>query len=145
MRKGQIFTMDLFLAYSLFMILMLLLFVFSANIVYLMEAREFNDRIQQRIIYAEDYLVYSEKYNTEPYLFNATAIDAFFAQNDTQIRDELQFQEMNYSIQVIQLNGGVVKLEAGSVPDREETAVSLQRFVMYQSQKSKLVVTLWEQ
>jgi hypothetical protein len=140
--RGQMFTLDLFAAYGVFMLMMLFILALSSWLVIGMVQRESTDGMMREAITAADYIVYGP-YAAGPYDLDKPAIDALFAKSDDAIADELQLSR-NFSIKVIQINGGVVKLEAGAEPTKPEMAIGLERRVRYQSQNAKLVVMLWQ-
>jgi len=144
MRKGQVFTIDLFNAYAIFMVVLLVLSILISQMFITMVNEKEYDEVQLAIINAQDYLCMSEKFTQMPYDFDEQEIGAFFAQTEDEIKGELNFERYNYSVKVVQINGNVVQLEAGEDAQDYDRASILTRIVRYKEQDHRLVVKLWK-
>lgn len=140
--RGQMFTLDLFAAYGVFMLIMLFILALSSWVAIGMVQRESTDSMMREAMTAADYLTYNGVYTTRPYELNNSSINAFFGQTSEAIADELQLSR-NFSIKIIQLNSGQVRKSAGAEGTKPTMAVSLERRVIYSNQPAKLVVMLW--
>lgn len=144
MRRGQVFTIDLFNAYGVFLLIMMLMMFMGLWVAGSLYDAEKNDEMHLRAMYAMDYMVYNDNLTYEPYHFRKADIDAFFSQGETGIRDTFKFGNYNYSMKVIQINGDVTKLEAGNESDSPKRAVALQRIARYDNQNAWVRVVIWE-
>ena len=141
--KGQAFTMDLFVAYTVFMILMLIVTTMSLWVAGTITAKESVDAMSLRAIAGLDYLCYGDNFTDEPYKLKTGEVQWFFGQSDGEIRDALH-PGWNYSLKLTWLNGTTV-LSAGGEMAKADTVVSFERVVYYDNNRGKLLMSIWEE
>ncbi|MCD6522576.1 MAG: hypothetical protein J7K68_02420 [Candidatus Diapherotrites archaeon] len=144
MRRGQLFTLDLFNAYAIFLVVMLIITLLIASVFSMSASKQQYDELLKVVLHAEDYLTYSSDLNDVPYKFNKEKIDTFLALPDDTLRDKLGIYGYNYSIKITQIVGNTVRAEAGTDTNDYDMAVSLSRVVMYDNTECLLVVKVWK-
>ena len=139
--KGQVFTMDLFIAYSIFLVMMLLISAMGLWVSNTIREKDLTDAMGARAIAGLDYLCYSDNYTYAPYKLNVSAVDGFFAQGDSAIRNELG-PGWEYSLKLLWLNG-TEALSAGSMDYSADKVMAYSRMVYYGGEPAKLVMSVW--
>ena len=139
--KGQVFTMDLFIAYSIFLVIMLLISAMGLWVSGTIREKDLTDAMSARAVAGLDYLCYSGEYTYAPYYLNKTAVDGFFAQGDSAIRSELG-PGWNYSIRMQRLNGTDIA-SAGSYNYGAEKIMAFSRIAYYGGEPVKLIMAVW--
>ena len=142
-RKGQAFTADLFTAYTIFVIILLMIMGVAVWVANTLHEIEENDKMQRLAISAADYMVYSSNFTTEPYVFNKTRIDSFLSKSEGELSSIFHFENYNYTIRIEQVNRAGL-IQAGNSTTEPEKAIVAERIVRYNNQNSRLVVTLWQ-
>lgn len=140
--KGQVFTMDLFTAYAIFMVMLLAISMMAFWVSSTILSKERTDDFSMGSVSALDYLCYGDDYTDAPYLMDKTAIDAFFAQSADDVRDELK-PGWNYTLKLEWINGTGIH----TVGDTDYTAddvISYHRYVYYNGDAAELIMMIWE-
>ncbi|MFC2174495.1 hypothetical protein ACFLQ2_01365 [archaeon] len=143
MKKGQAFTMDLFVAYTVFMIVMLVITLMSLWVGSAIHEKEEVDAMSLRAIAGLDYLCYSDNFTDEPYKLKTPEVQWFFSQSDDAVRDALR-PGWNYSLELNWLNGTTL-LSAGGYMSKADRVVSFERLVYYNDNRAKLIMSVWEE
>jgi hypothetical protein len=144
MRRGQAFTMDLFSALTIFLIVMFLVLLFAGWIVAM---QAFNDRLfklEGQVITAEDYITLSGDTASSPYVLNKAAVGTLFGKSQSDIITQFSFTAANYSMKIIRLNDSATVLSSGYNSTQSEYSVAIDRFVVYDGQPSVLRVEAWQ-
>ncbi len=144
MRKGQVYTMDLFAALSVFMLIMFMVMSFAG---WLATMKEFNRQmfeLERQVITAEDYITLGDEMSDEPYVLNKAAVDGLFAMSPADIIARFRFTATNYSMKLIRLNDSKPVLSSGYNSTASKSSVSIQRFAVYDNEIHALRLELWE-
>ncbi|MCK4327104.1 MAG: hypothetical protein KAW41_01370 [Candidatus Diapherotrites archaeon] len=141
--RGQVFTIDLFTAYTVFMIVMLVITLMALWVGSAIQAKEKVDSMSLRAIAGLDYLCYGDNFTEEPYKLEKGPVDWFFSQSNAEVRDTLR-PGWNYSLKLNMLNGTTM-LSAGGELAKADTVVSFERLVYYNNTRSKLLMSIWEE
>ena len=139
--RGQVFTMDLFVAYGVFLVIMLLISAMGLWVSTTIREKDLTDAMSSKAIAGLDYLCYSGNYSYAPYQLNKTAVDGFFSQGDSIIRNELG-PGWDYSMKLLWLNGTEIEA-AGSYDHSADKIMSFSRLVDYDGVPAKLVMSIW--
>ena len=141
--RGQAFTLDLFAAFGVFLVMLLLILVMSLWVADAIVTKEKADSMGSRAMAALDYLCYGEEYTTAPYMLDGDAIDAFFAQADEEVAAELR-PRWEYSLKLQWLNGTDIHV-AGAEDPRAANVIAYGRIVNYRGNSTRLIMGLWEE
>jgi len=133
--------MDLFIAYGIFLVIMLLISAMGLWVSSTIKEKDLTDAMSAKAIAGLDYLCYSDGYTYAPYYMDKGAVDGFFAQGDAAIRSEIG-PGWNYSIKMQWLNGTEIA-SAGSIDYSADKIMSFSRIAYYDGQPVKLVMSVW--
>ena len=140
--KGQIFTMDLFAAYGVFLIILLIITAMAFSTANMIVNRDKYDEMGARAIAGLDYLCYGDNFTYEPYKLKTEPVQWFFGQGSDYVYNTLK-PGWNYSLQIVWANE-TAALSAGSKNSRAGTSISFERVVYYQGQQAKAVMVVWD-
>jgi hypothetical protein len=138
---GQIFTLDIFSAFGIFMLIMFLILIVSTWAALTAREIQLRDSMTREALAASDVLVYSPNYTTSPYRLNSTAMTAFTTMGGG-VAGVLKFSN-NFSIKVVRLNDSSVIHSVGTEPRSARTVVAVERRAYYNDTDVKLIVTVW--
>ncbi len=143
MKKGQIFAMDFFIAYVIFLLVMLFMTATMLSIAGSMNNKIKIDDMTKRSLSGLDYLCYGENFSYEPYHLKKDSIDWFFSQTDEEISNTL-LPGWNYSLKLNDINGANIHT-AGSQSFTADQSLSFERVVYYNEERGKLVMAIWDE
>jgi len=140
--KGQIFTMDLFAAYGVFLIILMIITAMAFSVANMIVNRDKYDEMGARAIAGLDYICYGDNFTYEPYKLKTAPVQWFFGQGSDYVYNTIK-PGWNYSLRIVLANG-TDALAVGSLSPTASTSISFERLVYYQGQQAKAVMTVWD-
>lgn len=141
--RGQVFTLDMFAAYAIFLVMMLMITFISLWVSDAILTKDKTDGMSVQAIAALDHLCYGNEYTGAPYLMDVDAIDGFFAAGTEAVRSELR-PGWNYSLKLMWPNGTLIH-SAGEYDYQGANIIAYSRVVSYNDENAKLVMAVWEE
>ncbi|MBN3037105.1 MAG: hypothetical protein JW834_01525 [Candidatus Diapherotrites archaeon] len=141
MKRGQALTTDFFMAYALFLVLMMIITAFSLFVSTSIRRADDSEALHYRISSIADHITYGNL-TTSPYALDRQRADEFFSKTEWNAQEEFHVHDYNCTIRVLWPNRSVMK-SIGSLPRTQNATHSQQRYVSYGGDEGVLEVMLW--